>query len=97
MNLNTATALGGDALTELVANIIGETELVLSIALLVCATAPVSGGYLNPMISIATFLARLTSFPRLVLYVLAQCIGGLVGAFLIRASYGGLHQIVLRF
>jgi hypothetical protein len=88
MNLNTATALGGNALTELAANIIGETELVLSIALLVYATAPVSGGHLNPMISIATFLARLTSFPRLVLYVLAQCIGGRVGAFLIRASYG---------
>jgi glycerol uptake facilitator-like aquaporin len=43
---------------------------------------------MNPMISIATFLARLTSLPRMVLYVIFQVVGATIGAYLIRASYG---------
>lgn len=46
MNMNTATWGGGSALTELVANIIGGLELMLSIALLVytlCGRALING------------------------------------------------------
>jgi glycerol uptake facilitator-like aquaporin len=63
-------------------------EIVLSIGLLVYVTAPISGGHINPMISIATFLARLSSFPRAMIYVIFQLLGATIGAFLIRAIYG---------
>jgi glycerol uptake facilitator-like aquaporin len=75
-------------LKDLLANIIGEGELVLSIGLLVYVTAPVSGGHINPLISMATFLTRLSSFPRTMLYIIFQLIGATTGAFLIRVIYG---------
>ena len=73
---------------DLIANIIGFYEVVLSIGLLVYVTAPVSGGHINPLVTIATFFTRLTSFPRAVLYIFFQLLGGAIGAFLIRGSYG---------
>ena len=48
----------------------------------------VSGAHLNPTITIATFFARLCSFPRAVLYVGFQTGGGALGGLLARASYG---------
>jgi len=75
-------------LRDLLANVIGEGELVLSIGLLVYVTAPISGGHMNPLISIAAFLAGLSSFPRVVVYVTFQLLGATIGAFLVRAIYG---------
>lgn len=43
---------------------------------------------MNPNITIATFFARLTSFPRMVLYVTFQIIGAVLAGLLIRATYG---------
>ena len=82
------TLYSGTPLRNLLANIIGEGELVLSIALLVYATAPVTGGHMNPMVTTATFLARLTAVPRAMLYIISQVIGAAIGAWLIRSSYG---------
>lgn len=48
----------------------------------------VSGAHLNPTITIATFFARLCSFPRAVLYVAFQTSGGALGGLMARASYG---------
>jgi len=48
----------------------------------------VTGAHLNPTITIATFVARLCSLPRMVLYVTSQTIGGALAGLLIRASYG---------
>ncbi|KAJ5378352.1 MIP transporter [Penicillium cataractarum] len=48
----------------------------------------VSGSHLNPAISIATFLARLISFPRMAIYVLCQSIGGAIAGFTLRKAYG---------
>ena len=67
---------------------IGEGEIVVSIGLLVYVTAPMSGGHINPLVSIATFLAGLSSFPRVTIYVTFQLLGGTIGAFLVRAIYG---------
>jgi glycerol uptake facilitator-like aquaporin len=75
-------------LRDLIANVIGEGEIVLSIGLLVYVTAPMSGGHINPLVSIATFLVGLSSFPRVTVYVIFQLLGGTIGAFLIRAIYG---------
>jgi glycerol uptake facilitator-like aquaporin len=48
----------------------------------------VSGGHFNPLITISTFFARLSIFPRTVLYVAFQCAGAVIGGFLVRAGLG---------
>lgn len=48
----------------------------------------VTGAHLNPMITIATFFARLCSLPRAVMYVNFQTGGAALGGLLARASYG---------
>ena len=39
---------------------------------------------LNPMISFATCLAGLTEFPRMILYMIAQLVGAIIGSYLVR-------------
>ncbi|KAK9311746.1 aquaporin-like protein [Lipomyces starkeyi] len=58
------------------------------IGLFIYATAPSSGGHLNPMITFATLLAGLIEFSRAVLYILAQASGALLAGGLIRGSLG---------
>jgi glycerol uptake facilitator-like aquaporin len=36
----------------------------------------------------ATFMAKLTSLPRALLYIAFQCVGSIIGAFLLRAALG---------
>lgn len=43
---------------------------------------------MNPLITIGTFFGRLTTFPRLVLYLAAQISGGALAGLLVRASAG---------
>jgi glycerol uptake facilitator-like aquaporin len=52
-----------------------------------CA-GPVTGAHFNPLITMGTFCARLTSLPRMILYIIGQSIGAILGAFLVRASLG---------
>ena len=63
-------------------------ELLIILALFIYTTAPISGGHLNPLVTIATFLGRLATFPRMVLYVVFQLLGAVIGAFLLRAALG---------
>lgn len=51
--------------------------------------SPISGAHLNPTISFATFCARLTSLPRMVLYVAFQTLGATLSGLLVRASWDG--------
>ncbi|KAF2716100.1 MIP transporter [Polychaeton citri CBS 116435] len=50
---------------------------------------PVSGGHINPSITLATFFAGLCTFPRAVLYIAAQSIGAIIAAFLLKLGVGG--------
>ena len=52
------------------------------IAFMILATGATSGAHLNPMISLATCLAGLTEFPRMVLYIIAQIVGAIIGSYL---------------
>ncbi|KIN05169.1 hypothetical protein OIDMADRAFT_115909 [Oidiodendron maius Zn] len=65
----------------------GVTNMII-LALFIYTLGPVSGAHLNPMITISTFTARLTSFPRMVLYVAFQTGGGAIGGLLLRVSFG---------
>ncbi|ETI25992.1 hypothetical protein G647_02769 [Cladophialophora carrionii CBS 160.54] len=66
----------------LVANVIN----AILLALLIFSFGAVSGAHFNPLITLGTFFARLTTFPRLVLYLGAQISGGTLAGLLLRAS-----------
>jgi hypothetical protein len=61
---------------------------IFLITLFIYAAGPVTGAHFNPLITMGTFFTKLSSLPRTVLYILLQCTGAIVGAFLARASLG---------
>jgi aquaporin Z len=56
----------------------------LAIAVMVSATAAVSGGHLNPAVTIGLFTAQKIDALNAVGYVIAQCLGALTAAFLVK-------------
>ena len=78
-------AIAGDFLNG------GETGLTgialahgLAIAVMVSATAAISGGHLNPAVTIGLFFAKKIDAINTIGYVIAQCLGAVVAAFLIK-------------
>ncbi|CAN0910094.1 Probable aquaporin PIP1-4 [Linum grandiflorum] len=55
------------------------------ISILLIATFPISGGHMNPIITFAAFLVGLDSAAKAAIYILAQCLGGIVGALALKA------------
>lgn len=55
----------------------------LTIAVMVGATAAISGGHLNPAITIAAFTVKKIDLTNAIGYILAQCLGAVVAAFLV--------------
>ena len=70
---------------------VGISNIVL-LALFIYATAPGSGGHLNPTISFSTFLAGMTTLPRAVLYMAGQTVGAGLAGGLIRGSLGQIVE-----
>nr|XP_043636973.1 aquaporin PIP2-2-like [Erigeron canadensis] len=72
------------------------------IFILVYCTAGISGGHINPAVTFGLFLARKVSLPRLILYIVAQCLGAVCGVGLVKVfhkSYyyrygGGANELV---
>lgn len=60
----------------------------IGLMLFIFAAGPASGGHLNPSITMGTFFAGLSTFPRTVLYISAQATGGIVGGYLLRLALG---------
>ncbi|KAF5723639.1 Aquaporin PIP-type [Fusarium mundagurra] len=69
--------------------LIGGITNLIFITLFITSFGAVSGAHFNPLITFATFCARLCSLPRLILYVAAQVGGGALAGLLVRASWGG--------
>ena len=61
----------------------------LAIMLLVAATANVSGGHINPAVTLAAMITRNLSVLRSVIYIAAQITGAIFGALLIAAVVPG--------
>ncbi|KAE9618384.1 putative major intrinsic protein [Lupinus albus] len=66
------------------------------IFVLVYCIAGISGGHINPAVTFGLFLARKVSLPRTILYIVAQCLGAICGAGLVKSlnkslfnTYGG--------
>lgn len=56
----------------------------LTIAVMASATAAVSGGHLNPAVTIGLFTAQKIDATNAIGYIFAQCLGGIAAAFLIK-------------
>ncbi|XAR69090.1 hypothetical protein NMG60_11000555 [Bertholletia excelsa] len=66
------------------------------IFILVYCTAGISGGHINPAVTLGLFLARKVSLVRAVMYMAAQCLGAICGCGLVKSfqkadyvQYGG--------
>ncbi|KAH0445708.1 hypothetical protein KCU90_g18, partial [Aureobasidium melanogenum] len=64
---------------------------LITLTLFVFTAAPGSGGHLNPTITMATFFAGLCTLPRALLYIVAQSVGGIVGAYFLRLGLGNAY------
>eukprot|EP00899_Mesostigma_viride_P024674 jgi/Mesvir1/5391/Mv15466-RA.1 len=72
-----ARAFAGGAVVRTLVVALGHLLLV---PLLVYATGPVSGGHLNPMVTLAAVFRGLITLPRGLFYIAAQTVGGVLGA-----------------
>jgi aquaporin Z len=63
---------------------VGQLGIAFAFGLAIVAMAygigPISGCHVNPAVSLAAFIARRMTVNELVGYVIAQCLGGIVGA-----------------
>ncbi|KAL7248103.1 hypothetical protein ACSBR2_002917 [Camellia fascicularis] len=66
------------------------------IFVLVYCTAGISGGHINPAVTLGLFLARKVSLVRAIMYMVAQCLGAICGCGLVKSfqkayyvNYGG--------
>jgi aquaporin PIP len=58
------------------------------IFVLVYCTSGISGGHVNPAVTFGALLSRKVSLAQAVLYAVAQCVGAICGAGLVRAVHG---------
>ena len=86
--------VGGEAMTpeRLIAIALAHG---LAIAVLVAATARVSGGHINPAVTVAAVVTRKIGLAKGVMYVVGQLVGAVAGAYLLvavipEASQGSL-------
>jgi aquaporin Z len=74
----------------------------LVLAIMVSITAHVSGGHINPAVTIGLWVAGKTPTPTVLVYIVAQLLGAIAGAFLLKyliprelfdAAAGGTPQL----
>lgn len=66
-------------------NLILSTLVAIIVTILLLATYPISGGHINPIVTFAALLTGLISISKAFIYILAQCVGGIVGALALKA------------
>lgn len=76
-------------------NVLMSSLIAITITILLLAVHPISGGHMNPVISFSAALVGLISISRAFIYIIAQCIGGLLGALALQAVV--THDIVQNF
>ena len=59
----------------------------LALAIMITATAAISGGHLNPAVTIGLLVAKKINTQTAIQYVIAQCIGAIVAAALIKGVF----------
>ncbi|PWA66289.1 major intrinsic protein, Aquaporin-like protein [Artemisia annua] len=76
-------------------NVLMSTLIAITITILLLAVHPISGGHMNPVISFSAALVGLISISRAFIYIIAQCVGGLLGALALQAVV--THDIAQNF
>lgn len=80
-----AAVIAGDA--------VGVLGVALAFGLALIAMAycigPVSGCHINPAVSFGSFIAGKMSMREMIRYIVAQCLGAIVGAFVLMTIVGG--------
>ena len=69
----------------------------LTICMLVYATAHISGGHINPAVTIATMITGKTPAIKGVMFIIAQLLGGIVGAYLLYIAVPSVAETALTF
>lgn len=64
----------------------------ISIFFLVTIFAPISGGHLNPAVSLGAFIAGKMTWPYLIFYPIVQLLGGFIGALLALLMESGVTR-----
>jgi aquaporin PIP len=62
------------------------------IFVLVYCTAGISGGHINPAVTFGLFLARKVSLNRTLAYIVAQCLGAICGAGLVKGFQKSFYE-----
>jgi MIP family channel proteins len=65
----------------------------LVIAVMIYATGHISGAHINPAVTLAFALTRHFPLVRVPFYWLAQCLGGVVAAVVLRALFGNVAHL----
>ena len=80
-------AIASDAMTG---HMLGLTGIALAhglaIAVMVSATAAVSGGHLNPAVTFGALVARKIDVLNGIGYIVAQCLGGIAAAYVLKLA-----------
>ena len=83
-------SVGAIACDVMSGHMLGLTGIALaygiSVAVMVSATVEISGGHLNPAVTFGAFLARKIDVLNGIAYILAQCLGAVAGAYVIRLT-----------
>ncbi|KAF4356671.1 hypothetical protein G4B88_006684 [Cannabis sativa] len=66
-------------------NLVMAILIAIIVTILLLATHPVSGGHINPVITFSAALVGIISFSRATIYILAQCVGAMLGALALKA------------
>lgn len=66
----------------------------VSISVLIAGFADISGGHLNPAVSMGLFLRGKISFVRLIMYTIAQCMGASFGSYLVKAADSTAYNLI---
>ncbi|XP_022876756.1 aquaporin AQPAn.G-like [Olea europaea var. sylvestris] len=66
-------------------NLVLSILAAIIIAILLLAVHPVSGGHINPVISFSAALVGLISMSKAFIYIVAQCLGAVLGALALKA------------
>lgn len=82
------TAAGVFGTAAFLGPLVGGITGWLFLTLFIYCFAPISGGHINPTITLATFFARLISFPRMVLYLIGQMAGAALAGLALKDAYG---------
>lgn len=66
-------------------NLVLSVLAAIIITILLLAVHPVSGGHMNPIISFSAALVGIISMSKALIYIIAQCIGAILGALALKA------------